>query len=103
MVVSYIGYQTQEVSISGKSNLLIRLSEDSEVLDEVVVTGYGVQKKASLTSAISQIKGEEAFKNKGIANATVALQGEIPGLTITRSSTRPGSEGAAMRFVEIFR
>ena len=94
---SYIGYQTQEVSISGKSNLLIRLSEDSEVLDEVVVTGYGVQKKASLTSAISQIKGEEAFKNKGIANATVALQGEIPGLTITRSSTRPGSEGAAMK------
>ena len=69
LVVSYIGYQTQEVSISGKSNLLIRLSEDSEVLDEVVVTGYGVQKKASLTSAISQIKGEEAFKNKGIANA----------------------------------
>lgn len=97
LVVSYIGYQTQEVSISGKSNLLIRLSEDSEVLDEVVVTGYGVQKKASLTSAISQIKGEEAFKNKGIANATVALQGEIPGLTITRSSTRPGSEGAAMK------
>lgn len=97
LVVSYIGYPTQEVSISGKSNLLIRLSEDSEVLDEVVVTGYGVQKKASLTSAISQIKGEEAFKNKGIANATVALQGEIPGLTITRSSTRPGSEGAAMK------
>lgn len=97
LVVSYIGYQIQEVSISGKSNLLIRLSEDSEVLDEVVVTGYGVQKKASLTSAISQIKGEEAFKNKGIANATVALQGEIPGLTITRSSTRPGSEGAAMK------
>ena len=97
LVVSYIGYQIQEVSISGKSNLLIRLSEDSEVLDEVVVTGYGVQKKASLTSAISQIKGEEAFKNKGIANATVALHGEIPGLTITRSSTRPGSEGAAMK------
>lgn len=97
LVVSYIGYQIQEVSISGKSNLLIRLSEDSEVLDEVVVTGYGVQKKASLTSAISQIKGEEAFKNKGIANATVALQGEIPGLTITRSSTRPGSEGVAMK------
>ena len=42
----------------------------------------------------SQIKGDEAFKNKGIANATVALQGEVPGLTITRTSTRPGSEGA---------
>lgn len=97
LVISYIGYQSQEVSIAGKDNLFIRLSEDSEILDEVVVTGYGVQKKASLTSAISQIKGEEAFKNKGIANATVALQGEIPGLTITRTSTRPGSENATMK------
>lgn len=97
LVISYIGYKSQEVAIAGKNNLFIKLSEDSEVLDEVVVTGYGVQKKASLTSAISQIKGEEAFKNKGIANATVALQGEVPGLTITRTSTRPGSEGAAMK------
>lgn len=67
------------------------------MLDEVVVVGYGAQKKASLTSSISQIKGDEAFKNKGIANATVALQGEVPGLTITRTSTRPGSEGAEMK------
>lgn len=73
------------------------MKEDTEVLDEVVVVGYGAQKKASLTSSISQIKGDEAFKNKGIANATVALQGEVPGLTITRTSTRPGSEGAEMK------
>ena len=97
LVISYIGYKTQEVNISGKTNVKVVLKEDTEVLDEVVVVGYGAQKKASLTSSISQIKGDEAFKNKGIANATVALQGEVPGLTITRTSTRPGSEGAEMK------
>lgn len=96
LVVSYIGYKTLEMPISD-GTMKIVLKEDMEVLDEVVVVGYGTQKKASLTSAISQIKGEDAFKNKSFSNATVALQGEVPGLTITRSSTRPGSEGAAMK------
>jgi TonB-linked SusC/RagA family outer membrane protein len=59
--------------------------------------GYGTQKKASLTSAISQISGAEAFKDRGINNVSVALQGEVPGLVVTRTSTRPGSEGAAMK------
>lgn len=97
LLVSFIGYKPQEVAISGDKAYLIQLQEDSEMLDEVVITGYGSQKKASLTSAISQIKGDEAFANKGIANAAVALQGEIPGLTVTRTSTRPGSEGAAFK------
>lgn len=97
LVVSFIGYSTQEVKIGNQTSFNIVLKEDSELLDEVVITGYGVQKKESLTSAITQIKGEEAFANKGVANATVALQGEIPGLTITRSSSRPGSEGASMK------
>lgn len=97
LVVSFIGYKSQEIKIANQSTFNIQLAEDSEMLDEVVVTGYGAQKKASLSSAISQIKGDEAFANKGIANATVALQGEVPGLTITRTSTRPGSEGAAMK------
>ena len=99
LVISFIGYKPQEISLDGKTVINVKLLEDTELLDEVVIvaTGYGSQKKASLTSAISQIKGDEAFANKGIANATVALQGEVPGLTITRSSTRPGSEGAAMK------
>jgi TonB-linked SusC/RagA family outer membrane protein len=97
LVISYIGYQKQEVPIAGKTSFKIVLTEDSEVLDEVIVVGYGVQKKASLTSAISQISGEEAFKDRGINNASVALQGEVPGLVVTRSSTRPGNEGAAMK------
>lgn len=97
LVISYVGYQTQEVKLKGRTSLTITMQEDSEMLDEVVVTGYGTQKKASLTSAISQIRGEEAFKDRSVSNPTVALQGAIPGLVVTRSSTRPGSEGAAMK------
>ena len=64
LVVSYIGYQTQEVSISGKSNLLIRLSEDSEVLDEVVVTGYGVQKRLLLQVLFLKLREKRLSRTK---------------------------------------
>ena len=97
IVVSYIGYQPQEIAISGKSNITVQLKEDQKSLEEVVVVGYGTQKKASLTGAISQIKGEDAFKDRGLSNVAVSLQGEVPGLVVTRTSTRPGSEGAAMQ------
>ena len=97
IVVSYIGYITQAIKYSGQPTLKIVLKEDNSLLDEVVVTGYGVTKKASLTSAISQIKGDDVYKDRGVGSTTVALQGEIPGLTITRTSTRPGSEAAAMQ------
>jgi TonB-linked SusC/RagA family outer membrane protein len=97
LVVSYIGFVTQEISINGKSSFNVTMTEDQKTLDEVIVVGYGTQKKASLTSAISSIKGDDAFKDRGINNPSVALQGTIPGLTVTRSSTRPGSEGAAMK------
>ena len=97
IVVSYIGYKPQVVTVGNKSSVNITMTEDRSVLDEVVVTGYGTQKKASLTSAISQIKGDEVYKDRSVSSTVVALQGEIPGLTVTRSSTRPGSENSAMK------
>jgi len=97
IVISYIGYQPQEIAISGKSNITVQLKEDQKSLEEVVVVGYGSAPKASLTAAISQIKGEDAFKDRGLSNVAVSLQGEVPGLVVTRTSTRPGSEGAAMQ------
>lgn len=95
LVVSYIGYK--DVVVKAADNLKISMKEDNSLLDEVVVTGYGVTKKASLTSAISQIKGDDVYKDRGVSSTTVALQGEIPGLTITRTSTRPGNEAATMQ------
>lgn len=97
LVVTYVGYQPQEVALNGRTNVKITMQDNSTSLDEVVVVGYGTQKKASLTSAISQIKGDEVFANRPQGNPTVALQGAVPGLVVTRTSTRPGSEGAAMK------
>lgn len=95
--VSYIGYKTQTVRAGKGGNLTVKLEEDANVLNDVVVVGYGQQKKASLTSAITQIKGDEVFKDRSVSSTAVALQGEIPGLTVTRTSTRPGAEGAAFK------
>ena len=95
--ISYIGYKTIELPASDKKLQKVVMQEDSEVLSEVVVVGYGLQKKASLTGAISQVKGDDVVKDRGVSSAAVALQGEIPGLVVTRSSTRPGSEGVEMK------
>ena len=95
--ISYIGYKTQTLKNPKGGDLKITLSEDASLLDDVVVVGYGQQKKASLTSAITQIKGEEVFKDRAVSSTAVALQGEIPGLTVTRTSTRPGNEGSAFQ------
>lgn len=95
--VSYVGYNTQTIVLNGRKNIEIQLKPQTSILDEVVVVGYTTQKKESLTGAISQIKGDEVYKNRGITNTTTALQGEIAGLTVTRGSSRPGSEGAKMQ------
>lgn len=96
LLISYVGYKTQEVPITGKSIIKITMKEDSEILDEVVVVGYGVQKKATLSGSVTQVKGEEVLKGKATQNVASALQGTIPGLTITRTSSRPGNEGTSI-------
>ncbi len=95
--IQYIGYKSTEIPIDGQTSIQIILEEDVAQLEEVVIVGYGVQKKASLTGAITQVKGDATFKDKGLSNPSVALQGEIPGLSVTRSSSRPGSEGVRMQ------
>src|SRR5690606_22814274 len=64
LVVSYIGYQTLEVPVSGMSELTITLISDSQLLDEVVVVGYGTQKKINLTGSLASVQGEEIKKSK---------------------------------------
>lgn len=96
LVISYIGYKTQEVAVNGKTLIKVVLKEDTEVLDEVVVVGYGVQKKQTLTGAVTQVKGEDVLKGKATQNVASALQGTIPGLTIQRTSSRPGNESTSI-------
>lgn len=91
LVISYIGYQTQTVSTAGKKNLQIVLKEDAKTLQEVVVVGYGTQKKATLTGAVASVSGD-ILENRPVSNTAIGLQGQVPGLTITHTSSRPGNE-----------
>ena len=88
IVISYIGYETQEVA--AKDGMTIKLQPDNKVLDEVVVVGYGVQKKSSVTGAISQVKPED-MENRTISNAQQALQGKTSGVQVISTSAAPGS------------
>ncbi len=87
--ITYIGYVSQEVKVSGKKELTIVLKEDTKTLDEVVVVGYGTQKKANLTGAVTSIKMDDVLNERPITDVQTALQGAIPGLMITGGST-PG-------------
>lgn len=90
--ISYVGYEDQTVKVSKDSPVNVKLIPDNRTLNEVVVVGYGTQKKATLTGAVSMVQGDDVFKGRSSSNAGTALQGAIPGLTITRSSSRPTSD-----------
>ncbi len=92
LVVSYIGFITKEVAVSNKTNFTITLEEDVSQLEEVVVVGYGTQKKVNLTAAVSQISSE-AFENRPTANAIQSLQGAVPGLVVSNTALggQPGA------------
>ena len=89
LTISSVGYLTQKVSVGGKSNITDTLAEDNTTLEDVVVIGYGVQKKKLVTGATVQVKGEEIAK-LNTTNALEAMQSSTPGVQITSSSTQPG-------------
>lgn len=89
LVLSFIGYQTQEIAVGTQTNIEIELSEDLTTLTELVVVGYGVQKKVLNTGANLQVKGEDLQK-LSTTNALQALQGQAPGVQITSTSGQPG-------------
>lgn len=91
LVISFIGMQTQEVAV--KSMVKVVLKSDAQALDEVVVTGYGVQRKASFTGAAS-IVGEDAIAKKNDANFVKVLEGTVPGVQMNNSTSMPGVWGS---------
>ncbi len=94
IIFKYIGYLSKE-SLVSNSNLNVTLLEDSQKLDELVVIGYGVQKKSDLTGSLSSVKGEDLIKS-GNVNVSQALQGKAAGVYVTSNSGAPGS-GATIR------
>ena len=95
LVISYIGYTTETVKVSGRNNLSITLREDAQTLNDVVVIGYGVQKKSDLTGSVASVKAED-LKNRSTTDAAAALQGKAAGVQILNSSGKPG-QGASIR------
>ena len=89
LVISYVGYVTQQVSVGGKSKVTVTLVEDNTTLNDVVVIGYGVQKKKLVTGATVQVKGEDIAK-LNTTSALEAMQSSTPGVQITSSSNQPG-------------
>ena len=95
--ISYIGYKTEEIALNNRSSLTITLTEDSEQLDEVVVVGYGTQKKVNLTGSVSSVKFDEELANRPITDASQALSGKVSGVWISQNSGKPGDDGAQLR------
>ena len=94
--VSSIGYEIQEVSVGNKTSLEITLDESAAALEEVVVVGYGVQKKVNMTGAVSTVDSK-MLENRPTTSLQTALQGTSPGLIVTRTNGQPGSEGLGIQ------
>jgi TonB-linked SusC/RagA family outer membrane protein len=96
LIVSYIGYATQEIPVNNRASLDIILNEDAQALNEVVVVGYGTQKKVNLTGSVASVSGDDLAK-RPVSNPATMLQGQIAGLSIVQGTGQPGNESVTMR------
>ncbi len=95
LVVSYVGYETTEVALKGQTKVTVTLKESAAVLEEVVVVGYGQQKKESVIGAISQVNSADLLETPS-ANLSQAITGKIPGVITSQTSGAPGSDDASI-------
>jgi TonB-linked SusC/RagA family outer membrane protein len=96
LVVSYIGYLEQQIPVNGKTTINVSLVEDSQALDEVVVVGYGTQKKVNLSGSVSSINVGELMESRPITNVSHALAGMAAGVQVSSASNQPGNDDASI-------
>ncbi|MEA5127460.1 MAG: TonB-dependent receptor [Proteiniphilum sp.] len=96
LVVSYIGYRTQEIAAVFNRTIHITLEEATETLEEVVVVGYGVQKKATLSGSVTSVRGDDIV-NAPVMNVSNSLAGRMPGVVAISNNSEPGYDGATLR------
>lgn len=89
--VSFVGYKTQDIALKGQSNVKVTLEEDTEVLDEVVVIGYGSVKKSTLTGAVAKMD-TKGIQDRPLARPETALQGQLAGVTVRTTTGEPGAD-----------
>ena len=94
--VSYIGYMEQEIPVNNRSDISVSLLDDTQNLDEIVVVGYGTQKKVNLTGAVSSVKAD-VLENRTTSDPVNMLTGNVSGVTIVQNAGQPGADGAALR------
>lgn len=94
--ISYIGYKNQEVRVGSQNDLSIRLKEDSELIDEVVVVGYASQKKVNLTGSVSSVNMDDIAEKRPITNLSSGLAGMAAGISVTSGSNKPGDDNASI-------
>ncbi|MEX2567511.1 MAG: TonB-dependent receptor, partial [Cyclobacteriaceae bacterium] len=97
LLISFIGYQSQRITVANQTTLNITLMESQSSLNEVVVVGYGVQEKVNLTGAISTVNFDDELTNRPLTNASQALGGTASGVWVSQNSGKPGSDGAQIR------
>lgn len=91
IVISYIGYTPQEIRVGKQTSLKVILKEDTQAIDEVVVVGFGTQKKVNLTGSIGTVKADEVLKSRPVTNVQELLAGSVPGMVVTKGSGAAGS------------
>ena len=96
LVVSYVGYKEQEIKVGTQSQLSIKLQEDTELIDEVVVVGYAAQKKVNLTGSVSSVNMADIAEKRPITNLSSGLVGMASGISVTSSSNVPGNDNASI-------
>ena len=95
LVVTYIGYLTQELAVNGRTSLDISLAEDVQGLEEVVVVGYGTQKKVNLTGSVASVNAAQLEK-RSVTKSSLALQGQMSGIQVRQGGGNPASNGASL-------
>ena len=92
LVITYVGYERKEILVGDQTEIIVKLSQAQLAMNDIVVIGYGTAKKVTLTGSVSTVDSK-TFKDRGpVANPLQALQGQVPGVTVTRSSAQPGRE-----------
>ena len=96
LVISYIGFTTKEIAVNGQSSISLQLEENAAALDEVVIVGYGVQKKVNLTGSVATVSGE-MLESRPITSVSAGLAGLLPGVSVNQQSGTPGADGGTIR------
>ncbi|MEO5788930.1 MAG: TonB-dependent receptor [Gelidibacter sp.] len=96
LVISYMGFTTKEIAVNSQSTINVQLEESASALDEVVIVGYGTQKKVNLTGSVATVSGE-MLESRPITNVSAGLAGLLPGVSVNQQTGQPGADGGNIR------